>query len=635
MNIVSPRAVFEHCSDTSSLDRLLASKRFLDKDGRRKKGEELAVAIWEYMVDKDEGVFHYCPPTEKLNGHYVWDAVKILNVFGWCICGTAANTFASIARHAGLLARIVLAKGHHVSEVFYNGSWHLMDVDLQAFHRRHPPDQGIIASYEDLIADSTLIDRQRNPSDPYYLPDRTPEKMNYLYEVQPRTLPAYVESVHRMDFVLRPGESLERFTRGFGHWIWLDGFSEFKRNYPEEWMESGPGERHYRRRTYCNGRWTYEPDLTDKSLDFEAGVFESDNMLCMPDGLAAGDTSKAASCIFEFNSPWLFAGSPARDGAEEPRDGVLVEFSVSIGGEGSVELLLSSDGGKEFSSVWRCSDEGRHNVRTDITAKVVNSNRFLIKFEFGPGKATLLRFKTTASIMLSRISLGEMKSGENKVRLGFNDNDGHQNSGFVTEMDFSRIKSVDSLPCESSNLAIEPGDPDFTLPADGRNPYSMIFRMQAPDRRRLSEIFVHVGYRGKSQFDKHEHRIRAEWAELPDGPWHRIFDSEVLPHPERWHISAQGRSTIPSLGSAFVRIMARTGIKTVKLRTSCVDERSSLSPKPLLRVIHEWEENGKTRTHEERVENPDQPREYSISAGENPRLEKILFHAGHLAGRKS
>ena len=33
-----------------------------------------------------------------------------------------------------------------------------------------------IASYADCLADPTLVSRQRNPSEPYYLPDRRPRR---------------------------------------------------------------------------------------------------------------------------------------------------------------------------------------------------------------------------------------------------------------------------------------------------------------------------------------------------------------------------------------------------------------------------------------------------------------------------
>jgi len=83
-----------------------------------------------------------------------------------------ANTLAVLYADAGFEgARIPRLKGHEATEVYYDGARHLFDGDLQACHRRHPPEEETIASYADCLADPTLVSRQQNPSEPYYLPD--------------------------------------------------------------------------------------------------------------------------------------------------------------------------------------------------------------------------------------------------------------------------------------------------------------------------------------------------------------------------------------------------------------------------------------------------------------------------------
>lgn len=633
MLVVSPRVILAEHTDATSLKRLLAGHRFVDSHGKRKEGEALAIAIWEFMVDCDEGLFHYCPPTEKLSGHYVWDVVKLFNVFGWCVCGIAANTYATIARCAGLPARIVFAKGHLVSEVFYHGAWHMLDADLQAFHRRHFPEQDIIASYEDCINDPTLVSLQKNPSTPFYLPDRPPERMADLYKVKPRWLPAYIDSTHTMDFVLRPGEILDRTALPLGKWIWFEEYSDFKSKYPGEWMENGPGERHRRHRTYCNGRWTYEPDLTDKSLDYEAGVFKSVNIKTSPSGLVP-ESPSSSSCIFEFNSPWVFSGTPKHDGKDESHDGVIVEFEFTQKKGGIPARLFLADAMEDYSlNIWESPGLGRHKVRIDITEHTFNTYRYLLKFDFlntAPDSFCLHSLKVVSSIMLSRASLGSLNEGDNRVSIKYNDDDNMPTRRFVKEMDFSKIDRLEKAIFKTENLLFNRTDPDLIKPLDSANCYSLIFRIDAPQNGVLSKIFLHAGYRGKDPANTADERLRASWSENENGPWVDIFNAEVLPHAERWHIEAEGTASIPSSKILFVRVSGKVGLKTIKIRAHYLDSRISIGSAPELRISHEWEENGKNICHHQTAGRPGIDHEYIIRAGASPVFKKVVMSASHL-----
>ncbi|KKM16339.1 hypothetical protein LCGC14_1686810, partial [marine sediment metagenome] len=220
--IISPRVTSPNYTDFSSLSALLAGPRFAGKTG-----EDLAVALWELLVDEQEGIYHFWPPTERLTGRKVRDPLKLLNCFGWCLCGDNANLLATLHKAAGLEdARCVGLKGHVVEEAYYDGAWHLLDADLRAFHRRHPPEQDTIASGEDCMADATLILSQQHPSDPFYRPDVSLENMAGLYDCAASTWQCVDEHVHTMDFVLRPGERLVRGTQPEGKWTWFDSFAE-------------------------------------------------------------------------------------------------------------------------------------------------------------------------------------------------------------------------------------------------------------------------------------------------------------------------------------------------------------------------------------------------------------------------
>ncbi len=212
MLIISPHIISPKWTDFRSIASMLASGRLAARSG-----EELAVAVWRLLVDKAEGFYHYCPAVERLTGHFVYDPVKLFNVFGWSICGVTANTLAVLYADAGFqAARIPRLKGHEATEVSYDGAWHLFDGDLQAYHRRHPPEEGTIASYADCLADPTLISRQRDPSDPYYLPDRPPLAVTHEWQRADGRPARHVERIpspdrpHAYTVTCGPSPRLER-----------------------------------------------------------------------------------------------------------------------------------------------------------------------------------------------------------------------------------------------------------------------------------------------------------------------------------------------------------------------------------------------------------------------------------------
>ena len=76
----SPWLTSEHVPDFSTLENILKHPRFANK-----QGEQLAVALWDLMVDRELGIFHYCPPFEPFWERDSNDPLLIWNVFGFTI----------------------------------------------------------------------------------------------------------------------------------------------------------------------------------------------------------------------------------------------------------------------------------------------------------------------------------------------------------------------------------------------------------------------------------------------------------------------------------------------------------------------------------------------------------------------
>jgi len=108
--------------------------------------EEKAIAIWRLVV-----AFRHqdSPPREYMHSHlYTTDTVKIFNAYGYTFCGPTAVMVVELAHAAGLPARYVSVYSHVVSEVFFGGSWHMLDASMICYFRGPA---GEIASALELI----------------------------------------------------------------------------------------------------------------------------------------------------------------------------------------------------------------------------------------------------------------------------------------------------------------------------------------------------------------------------------------------------------------------------------------------------------------------------------------------------
>jgi hypothetical protein len=127
--------------DVSSLE---AWKRSFIRDDMT--DQEKALAAWRTTV-----MFQHqdTPPLEYLqNEAGIQDPIKLFNVYGYSFCSVASCDVAALARYAGLRARGWAVNQHSVPEVFWDGSWHMLDASLINYFRK---EDGTIAGVEDIM----------------------------------------------------------------------------------------------------------------------------------------------------------------------------------------------------------------------------------------------------------------------------------------------------------------------------------------------------------------------------------------------------------------------------------------------------------------------------------------------------
>lgn len=530
----SPKIVTPHRPDTSSAETLLSHPRFKKPDGAPLSGEDLAVAVWRYMIDKDCGFYHFWSPIEKPFGEnvrrYVKDPLRLVNSYGSFLCGTAAGVETWLWRHAGFPARQVGLTGHVVAECSYDGEWHLLDADLQAFHRHHPPRQAVIASVADCLADTTLVSDQKNPSQPYYLNDRKPAAMaESCYAPGKSTCyPTYVPEVHSMDFFLRPGEEIVRFYGPKGRWFAPPEWVDNSQRYNSEWTAEGPRERFPPHRTYGNGFFRYRPDPA--AGDLEAGALSLKGFKRTEEGLAVH--AEAAEIILPVLSPYVIVGrSPDWKKTHESEAGAVLILKAS--GSGMLEVSLSVDDGASWREVVSTVlEEDERELKADFTPLVENRYRYLLRMT-AKGAVLLRSLDLTTWFQVNPGTLPALRKGANEVSVS-------------QPPDIRVPLTIDMTPELDKYLVRNSGR---RLSEDARTiegPFEAVFRLSSPWGGRIAGLCFFGSFHEVPEGAPHR-QVAFSLASSPDGPWREFFRVDV---PAQLH----GQQDWPWGEGAFVQL---------------------------------------------------------------------------------
>lgn len=279
-----------------------------------------AVAIWSFLKDNR---YHDQPAHNGIETH---DPVRYLNVYGYGFCDDSATNFMALAEAAGLKSRVWGLSGHVVSEAFFDGDWHMLDPDGEIYYL--DDDGENISSIETLEQRPDII--RKYPS-PYYT---DAEKLVDIYTTTDdnRISEWYrekSETVHRMDYTLRPGESILRSWHNWGHY--------FSSRYLREPHK------------YGNGRFTFEPVFAGDL--YSLGTSSKSMTTHTSDGataLTVAASAKQGTLVIPITSPYpVLSGRVRVSGTVGLGGGLDVQFSEEDDGWVSV---LAEIGAGEFET---------------------------------------------------------------------------------------------------------------------------------------------------------------------------------------------------------------------------------------------------------------------------------------------
>ncbi len=418
-DVLCPRVTSEHNADVTDLKRF---RQF--HEWKNKKDEALAIAIWQYLCGRETGLFHMNTVNDGPDpwGEYstVRDPVKLMNIYNVGYCGIFGPTLDGVFQGVGFekgRAFGVSGWNHCTTEVWYNGGWHYLDLDVRGALMK--PD-GTIASLAEAQTHRDLwVDPQRR-IEPFFPKDRNKARVFEIYrDSRIDNFYRWFQMGHVMDFRLRQGETLTRWWRPQGgRWHHLEAYNKgFVRNLLEK-DPIGYKSNHsdFSIWTQGNGLWHYEPNLTDASSDFADGVHSVMNLEPGSEGLKR-ITPGIGEAVFEVFTPWIIV--PRVNNLDDESDDAEASI-VTLDVARPVSVLVSLDHGKTWKEV---TTVGTGNGSVDLTESVKGTYGFLLKLQAtGQANETVLRAMTIRTwVQVAPISLPRLASGVNKCRYDIGD----------------------------------------------------------------------------------------------------------------------------------------------------------------------------------------------------------------------
>ncbi len=391
--------------------------------GERQK----ALALHEFGMKQQ---IHYIGPFE--GGLYVHDALKMLGVYGYNLCGNNSATMCALYSLAGLQTRRRGGTGHVIPEIWFDSKWNYIDTDM--FGYVFLPDDNHIASFDELVANPELFARAGKRPSPFY-PWDPPEAMMKAFIDPPGWTDYHGYSLaHMMRLELRTGEKVTCYYRPQGEGRYYidpesmpNPVSTTFRNY---WL-NGPTRANSMARTdtvpasFGNAEFVYQPDLGSDTFRREnpgiTGVATGSGN--DHPSLVAAATGRKSSVVIEVRSPWVIAGLQNNlTDFTDNTDGMVVSgwfWRMEQSDRNAVSVSL--DGGRSWKTAWENPWLGAVPFKVDLTRYAEGHYSCLIRFEWtdngGSGKVGLQGLKVKTWTELSSMALPRLVPGSNNFQL--------------------------------------------------------------------------------------------------------------------------------------------------------------------------------------------------------------------------
>jgi hypothetical protein len=358
--LLNLKVVSDNVPDVTSVEALLADIIKPDMTDEQK-----ATAVWETVYHS-----RFWNPSSRGNLRYELggsDPIIIMNCFSPTICQQDAENCIALWGMLGYSARMWQLGWHTTPELYYGGKWRHFDATMGRVSRD---------------ADGEVC----SVTEPQPSTGRGGGRRGWI---RPESYISSTEGIslgQRMDLTIRPGET---FTR-YWHPLSKD---------PDYWCASSDGQRpdnrlrRDRRRladamklttrrfepmpddaAYGNGRWIYQPDFAARNWQrfvedsHNVAVTKADDMYAISSVVIhPAEAGKEAWVTFRVRSPYVISGG-----------WVSGYFAMSSGAD-SIELLVSTDGGRNWRTMWTKGDARANSETVGLRPYVARRFDYLVK----------------------------------------------------------------------------------------------------------------------------------------------------------------------------------------------------------------------------------------------------------------
>ncbi|MBI3830549.1 MAG: hypothetical protein HY291_13595 [Planctomycetes bacterium] len=376
--------------DNSSLESIVADVIRL---AGAKTNDEKAIAIHEYL---HHTIFHWAYATEKAPQSV--GPLKVINVYGWALCGGQHTVLKALFETAGWKCRYVGWPGHTTIEVNYDGKWHYFDTFLKCYY--WTKDKSHVAGQQEIAADPSIVldavaDGRASPENlccgdpPQGVVDGCKAGKDNG-DAKGWASVTWRDDNYSPALTLRSGASVRLDWKSEPNGFAITGKAPQHSCGTKDFRNDkvlGPLMEHYGPRNWSDGLFVYKPDFS-KAAD----VADID----LKDAQASGSRIAASSgkgvAIFKVGIPYCF---------------VTAKLDAAFEGDG--KLALSLDAGK----TWADTAAG------DITALVKQKYEVWIKAEF---TVALTKFAVEGQVEHNRSAQPYLYNGKNQVTVATKDN---------------------------------------------------------------------------------------------------------------------------------------------------------------------------------------------------------------------
>jgi len=577
----SPRVVGPHNADAYSMKTFAKFPRW-----RELSGDRLAWEVYKYLVDTHTGVFHMNPVYEgdDVLSEYtiVRDPVKTINVYGYAFCGALGPVMAGVCHDMGLgKARTLSLPGwnHVAAEAFWDGKWHYLDLDVRAVFRR---DDGTLASMSEARRDPSLW-KGRGP---LFFPNDPLEETRRVYEKTPvHHYHGFNQSGHTMDYLLRQGETFTRWWKPQGgRWHHDERYNKMawlRRLIEQEPCGPKPNHRHFTVHNHGNGRFVYRPNLTERSSDFQDGVYDANNVRPATAGLTLVRPGEGYA-IFRVRTPYVIV--PLVGDLQTPADDREASV-VAVDAHGAL-LSISLDNGL----TWQQLPADSWPATLALTPHVSGTYGYLLKITLRgrPNEALVRSLCLTTWVQVAPAALPALRRGRN--RLQYRTGDHHGLKTRVVE-----VRSNFHDPQQFRRHLVQPPKDYDPARRTARVRGPLTIRVPAPPGTRITWFSAGASFRTYQLGAAANTRNTIAYAVGKPNDFREIYRANVPTDTEHWHYNATAEVKLDQPAEVvFIRYVGDPAINNFLVYAHCLDNgRRSARP---VRITHVWTEGGKRRS---------------------------------------